>query len=71
MDIEPMIAKQHAAWPNAIKGAESGNPYATLCQHCYGRHMPPRDDLCPTLNLSGQESKYGSAVRDHLTGGGE
>jgi hypothetical protein len=25
----------------------NGNPYATMCMHCYGRHPPPRDELCP------------------------
>lgn len=32
---------------NARYGAKLGNPYATLCQNCYGRHRSPRDDECP------------------------
>ena len=28
-------------------GASKGNPYATLCFHCYGRHRAPKDNECP------------------------
>jgi len=34
-------------WTIALAGAKTGNPFATLCQHCYGRHRPPRDKECP------------------------
>ena len=29
----------------------AGNPYATLCTHCYGRHWSPRDAECPGPKL--------------------
>lgn len=29
------------------KLAATGNPFATLCDHCYGRHKAPRDKECP------------------------
>ena len=32
---------------SARYGASTGNPFATLCQHCYGRHWSPRDNECP------------------------
>ena len=28
-------------------GARTGNPFATLCTNCYGRHRSPRDYECP------------------------
>ena len=31
----------------AQQGAKTGNPYAPLCLHCYGRHQSPRDKECP------------------------
>lgn len=42
-----IFAKQIADWPKHLAGARQGNPWATLCMHCYGRHGPPRDDICP------------------------
>jgi len=35
-----MLNKQMLQWPSVLKGAALGNPYATLCQHCMGRHKP-------------------------------
>lgn len=32
---------------SARRGAATGNPYATLCLHCYGRHWAPKDNECP------------------------
>lgn len=29
------------------EGMKTGNPYASLCLHCYGRHWSPKDDECP------------------------
>jgi hypothetical protein len=40
------LEQQLRDWPNHLKGAEAGSPYATLCLACYGRHAPPRDHLC-------------------------
>lgn len=34
-------------WPRRLRLAEDGNPFATLCRHCYGRHPPPNDEICP------------------------
>lgn len=42
-----ILAQQRSAWPKHLAGAKDGNPFATLCQHCCGRHIPPRDDICP------------------------
>lgn len=41
------LARQEVDWPIHIAGAKRGNPFATLCSHCYGRHRPPKDVLCP------------------------
>ena len=43
---EAELARQLKAWPEHLRGAKQGNPLATLCAHCYGRHAPPRDTLC-------------------------
>lgn len=34
-------------WPKHLAGAKMGNPFATLCKHCFGRHRPPNDEICP------------------------
>lgn len=41
-------------WKNATGIAALGNPFATLCRNCYGRHKPPRDEECqhPTLTTT-------------------
>ena len=44
---EAELARQQQGWELCLKEAKRGNPFATLCYHCYGRHAPPRDDLCP------------------------
>lgn len=44
-------ARWDADWQNALFGAKLGNPYATMCQRCCGRHKPPRDKECPNLPL--------------------
>jgi hypothetical protein len=37
-----ILTEQERTWPIHLKGAHKyGNPLATLCQHCYGRHSPP------------------------------
>ncbi len=50
MDVErynQILEKQIKAWPNHVKGGKEGNPFATLCDHCYGRHSPPHGIICP------------------------
>lgn len=42
-----ILRQQIAGWPSHLAGAKQGNPVATLCFHCYGRHAPPRDEICP------------------------
>jgi len=32
---------------NTRVGMRSGNPLASLCFHCYGRHWAPTGDECP------------------------
>lgn len=49
------LARQIKSWPEIFKGAEQGNPFATLCDHCYGRHAPPRGILCPHASNSTKE----------------
>jgi hypothetical protein len=44
---EQILAKQRNDWPKDLAGSKQGNPFATLCSHCYGRHIPPRDEICP------------------------
>lgn len=41
------LERQQREWPLHLKGAADGNPFATLCRHCCGRHAPPRDEICP------------------------
>lgn len=47
VDREIILARQIEAWPKHVMGAKQGNPWATLCSHCYGRHAPPHSDICP------------------------
>jgi hypothetical protein len=39
--------RQQREWQRDLEGAATGNPYATLCYGCMGRHRPPRNELCP------------------------
>lgn len=54
MAAETQVEKE-ARWKredeNARYGASTGNPYATLCMHCYGRHWSPKDKECPHPKL--------------------
>jgi hypothetical protein len=43
---ESILQKQLTQWPRTLKEGK-GNPFATLCLHCYGRHPPPHDEICP------------------------
>lgn len=42
-----VLARQEAGWGRAKEEARKGNPVATMCLHCYGRHAPPLDEICP------------------------
>jgi len=42
-----ILSRQERDWPKQRQGAAQGNPFATLCQHCCGRHPPPNDEICP------------------------
>lgn len=44
---EKLLEQQKRDWPRRVEGGRQGNPFATLCQHCFGRHAPPNDELCP------------------------
>ena len=44
---QSILQKQLDSWPRHLEAAKRGNPFATLCDHCYGRHAPPRDEICP------------------------
>jgi DNA invertase Pin-like site-specific DNA recombinase len=44
---ETILKQQEAGWERAREAGRAGNPMATVCLHCYGRHPPPRDDICP------------------------
>ena len=39
--------RKEREWRRDLEGAATGNPYATLCYGCMGRHRPPRNELCP------------------------
>lgn len=47
-----ILAAQQREWPQHLKGAEMGNPFATLCDHCCGRHPPPRNTICPNESIA-------------------
>ena len=47
MNREEILKRQEAGWPSAKAEAKKGNPFSTLCYHCYGRHPPPMDSICP------------------------
>lgn len=47
MNRDERLEMQRQAWPRMREMARQGNPLATLCLHCYGRHAPPNDELCP------------------------
>jgi len=49
--VSRSLEQQQADWKRQLEGAKTGNPYATLCQHCYGRHAPPFDELCPNESI--------------------
>lgn len=44
-------AEKEARWTaqdESMKvGAKTGNPFATLCNNCMGRHWSPKDRECP------------------------
>ena len=44
---ETILQRQMAGWDRAREEARRGHPLATLCLHCYGRHRPPNDEICP------------------------
>lgn len=44
---DSILKKQIDDWGRAVEAGRKGNPFATLCLHCYGRHQPPLDDICP------------------------
>lgn len=41
-----VLEQQQKDWPRRVALGRDGNPFATLCRRCYGRHAPPHDDLC-------------------------
>ena len=47
MNKEAILKRQEEGWPLAVAEGKKGNPFATLCMHCYGRHKPPMDEICP------------------------
>lgn len=44
---ETILKRQIDGWERAKEAGRKGNPLATLCLHCYGRHAPPQDEICP------------------------
>jgi hypothetical protein len=44
---DAILARQNATWDRAVEAYRQGNPFATLCINCYGRHRPPNDEICP------------------------
>lgn len=47
MTFEQTLQQQVADWPKHREAGQKGNPWATLCMRCYGRHAPPHGDICP------------------------
>lgn len=47
MNKEAILKEQQDEWPFLVKAGREGNPFATLCFHCYGRHKPPYGPICP------------------------
>jgi hypothetical protein len=44
---EIILRWQEENWPRCLAEAKKGSPFATLCYHCWGRHKPPMDGICP------------------------
>ena len=44
---QTILEQQQKNWPKTLALAKEGNPFATLCVHCYGRHSPPINEICP------------------------
>jgi hypothetical protein len=44
---DDVLKRQLDGWERAKDEAKKGNPLATLCLHCWGRHAPPMDSICP------------------------
>lgn len=42
-----VLQRQRTNWERAKEEARKGNPLATMCLHCFGRHPPPIDEICP------------------------
>lgn len=53
-----MSEDQNRQWQNRLAGARQGNPYATLCSHCMGRHAPPFDHLCPNESIADLKARF-------------
>lgn len=55
MTTEEIVAAQERRWLTDLEGAKKGNPFATLCLKCYGRHAPPRHEMCPAAAPQGRQ----------------
>lgn len=53
------LDEQQRKWERDLEGARGGNPYATLCLHCCGRHAPPRDKFCPNESIEALKARQG------------
>lgn len=62
---EALFAQQQRDWPKALAGGRQGNPFATLCDHCCGRHAPPNADLCPHLDVRGKHARLAMVGYEH------
>lgn len=62
--------QQERDWPKVMVGARQGNPYATMCLHCHGRHRPPHNELCPNQSLEGAAAKSAFPPRPVIGGAG-
>lgn len=54
---EAVLVQQQRDWPKHLALAAQGNPYATLCQRCFGRHAPPRDEICPIIEQEARDGR--------------
>lgn len=53
-----LLDEQRRSWPNMVAMGKQGNPFATLCRHCYGRHAPPRDEICPHESIEAVKVRH-------------
>ena len=57
------LERQKREWERRVQLGKQGNPFATLCNNCYGRHAPPNDELCPHENIEVTKARLKRKLR--------